>query len=256
MPEQPEFQKHQYDFAAHIRDPDAHAAPEGIEDRRMAIYRNLFFNNVSGLLAKTFPVLSKILGEDAWCLLMRDFFSRHESHTPLFLEVPREFLKFVEEERGAVASDPPFLLELAHYEWIELALSIDERDADLTRVDPNGDLLAGNPVLSPLFRSLTYAYPVHQLSPSFHPPEPPEEPTRLLVYRDLNDKVGFLEINAVTTRLLELLAGGDQMTGRQALETIAQELEHPRPEIVVKGGLEIMEQLRDRHVVLGVRNAN
>jgi len=256
MPERPEFQKHQYDFAAHIRDPDTHAAPEGIEDRRMAIYRNLFFNNVSGLLAKTFPVLNKILGEDAWRSLMRDFFSRHESHTPLFLEVPREFLNYVEEERGDVEGDPPFLLELAHYEWIELAVSIDERDADLTRVNADGDLLAGIPVLSPLYRSLTYAYPVHQLSPSFRPPEPPREPTRLLVYRDLDDKVAFMEINAVTTRLLELLTGEDQMTGRQALETIAQELKHPQPESVVKGGLEIMERLRDRHVVLGVRTAN
>jgi hypothetical protein len=148
------------------------------------------------------------------------------------------------------------MLELAHYEWVELALSIDERDADLTHVDADGDLLAGSPVLSPLFRSLIYKYPVHQLSPSFQPSEPPQEPTRLLVYRDLNDTVGFLEINAVTTRLLELLADEDRMTGRQALETIAQELEHPQPETVVNGGLEIMERLRERHVVLGVRNSS
>jgi hypothetical protein len=256
MPERPGFQKRQYDFAAHIRDPDAHAAPKGIEDRRMAIYRDLFFNNVSGLLAKTFPVLNKILGEDAWRSLMRDFFARHESHTPLFLEVPREFLKYLETERGVVGGDLPFMLELAHYEWVELALSIDERDADLSNVDAGGDLLAGSPVLSPLFRSLIYKYPVHQLSPSFQPSEPPQEPTRLLVYRDLNDKVGFLEINAVTARLLELFAEEDRMTGRQALETIAQELDHPQPETVVNGGLEIMERLRKCHVVLGVRNSS
>ena len=256
MPERRGFQKRQYDFAAHIRNPDANAAPEGIEDRRMAIYRDLFFNNVSGLLAKTFPVLNKILGEDAWRLLMRDFFSRHESHTPLFLEVPREFLKYLEAERGVVEGDLPFMLELAHYEWVELALSIDERDADLSQVDADGDLLAGTPVLSPLFRSLTYKYPVHQLSPSFQPTKPPQGSTRLLVYRDLNDKVSFLEINAVTTRLLELLGGEDQMTGRHALETIAHELEHPQPETVVDGGLEIMERLRECHVVLGVRNAS
>ena len=29
------FKSVQYGFAAHIRNPEAHAAPEGIEDRRM-----------------------------------------------------------------------------------------------------------------------------------------------------------------------------------------------------------------------------
>ena len=61
MPEIPEFQRKQYAFAAHIRDPDGAPAPEGIEDRRIAIYRDLFFNNVSQLLSNTFPVLRKIL---------------------------------------------------------------------------------------------------------------------------------------------------------------------------------------------------
>ena len=256
MSERPAFQATQYGFAAHIRDPDAHAAPDGIEDRRMAIYRDLFFNNVASLLGRTFPVLHRILGRDRWRVLMRDYFSHHESHTPLFLEMPREFLQYLEAERGKVDGDLPFMLELAHYEWVELALAIDERDADLTDVDTGGDLLQGQPVLSPLFRSLTYCYPVHQLSPDFQPREAPQKPTRLLVYRNLNDQVSFIEINAVTTRLLELLAEGHETTGRQALEIIAQELDHPKHETVVDGGLEILERLRDCHVVLGVRRTS
>ena len=45
-----DFQDKQYAFAAHIRDPDNTIEPEGIEDRRMAIYRTLFFNNLYNLL--------------------------------------------------------------------------------------------------------------------------------------------------------------------------------------------------------------
>ena len=47
----------QTSFAAHIRDPQNVAAPEGIEDRRMSVYRNLFFNNICNLLSSNFPVL-------------------------------------------------------------------------------------------------------------------------------------------------------------------------------------------------------
>ena len=47
----------QTEFTAHIRDPDRQAVPDGIEDRRMKIYRELFFNNISSLLASNFPAL-------------------------------------------------------------------------------------------------------------------------------------------------------------------------------------------------------
>jgi len=251
MSERPAFQRTQYGFAAHIRDPDANAAPVGIEDRRMAIYRDLFFNNVASLLGRTFPVLHRILGRDRWRVLIRDYFSRHESHTPLFLEMPREFLQYLETERGVVAGDLPFMLELAHYEWVELALTIDEREPDLTDVDREGDLLGERPALSPLFWSLAYSYPVHQISPRYLPEAAPAEPTRLLVYRDLDDEVGFVEINIVTARLLELLADESIRNGRDALERIASEMNHPQPDTVIDGGLQILQDLRNRQVILG-----
>ena len=252
MGDTPAFTRTQFEFAAHIRDPDTHPAPEGIEDRRMAIYRELFFNNVSQLLAKTFPVLRRILGADRWAALIRDWFVRHRARTPLFLELPREFLHYLEEERPRSPDDPPFMLELAHYEWVELALSIDEREIDAVEAVPGGDLLEGRPVLSPLAWPLVYRFPVHRISPEFQPDSPPEEPTWLVVYRDRADKVGFLEINRITARLLELLSGpAGKPTGRACLQRIAEELGHPRPDVVIDGGRTLLADLRSRDVLLG-----
>ena len=75
-----EFQRKQYEFAAHIRDPENNAAPDGIEDRRMAIYRNLFFNNLRNLLGSTFPVLKKLSGKERWDQLIREFMARHQAN--------------------------------------------------------------------------------------------------------------------------------------------------------------------------------
>lgn len=111
-------------------------------------------------------------------------------------------------------------------------------------------------MLTPLYWSLSYRYPVHRLSPRFTPNEPGAEPTRLLVYRDLDDEVGFIEINVVTARLLELLAEDGIESGRAALEAIAEELNHPQPETVVSGGLQILEDLRNRQVILGTARAD
>jgi hypothetical protein len=94
------LQQQQYAFAAYIRDPDNNPAPVDIEPRRMAIYRNLFFNSVRSLLGGTFPVLSDLLGEDRWALLIRDFYRDHQSHSPLFPDVPREFLHYLADERA------------------------------------------------------------------------------------------------------------------------------------------------------------
>jgi hypothetical protein len=251
--EQPDFIRRQYEFAAHIRDPQHRPAPEDIEDRRMGIYRELFFNNVENFIAGTFPVLRKILDDDAWHALLREYFSRHLSRTPLFLEMPREFLTWLETERDAQAGDLPFLGELAHYEWVELALSISEESLDVPGVDSNGDLLRGIPVLSPLAWHLAYNFPVHRIGPDFLPDDPGASPTFLAVYRDRDNAVGFLEINPVTKRLLELVDEDTGATGESLLSRIATEMNHPEPKVVIKGGAEILNNLHQKDIILGTK---
>lgn len=254
MAEPADFRAVQLGFAAWIRDPAHAPAPEGVEERRLAIYRELFFNNLSDLLARTFPVLRKLLGGDAWQALIRDWLVRHRARTPLFLELPREFLHYLEHERATDAGDPAWVRELAHYEWIELALAIDEREPQESGVDVDGDLLDGMPVVSELAWPLVYRWPVHRIGPEYRPDVPPQEPTRLVVVRGRDERVSFLEINVVTARLIELLSEPDALrTGRACLEQIAAELSHPRPEVVIEGGAGTLGELRRRDVLLGTR---
>ncbi len=244
------FIQQQYAFAAHIRAPDRNAAPADIEDRRMAIYRELFYNNVEGFLSNSFPVLRKLLADEAWHRMVRDFYARHPCRSPLFLEIPREFLSYLEQERGEQPGDPPFLRELAHYEWVELAVSVAESTPP-EGVEEHGDLLERRPVVSPLAWPLSYRYPVHRIRPDFQPQAPGEQPAYLLVYRDADDEVGFLELNPVSARLFSLLQEGSVSSGRQALERIAGELQHPAPDAVIQGGHTILEEWRKRDIVLG-----
>jgi len=251
----PDFIRQQYAFAAHIRDPQKNAPPAGIEDRRLAIYRELFFNNVEGFLSSSFPVLRQLLDEQSWLALARDFFARHHCHSPLFLEIPREFLTYLDEERGERASDPPFMRELAHYEWVELALSIAENE-DLTAADADGDLLVGQPVLSTLAWPLVYHYPVHRIGPDFQPQQPQEQSVYLLVYRDCADEVGFIELNPVSARLFALLQEHPDRSGLSLLQQIAGELQHPQPDVVVQGGRNILEEWQRLGVVRGTALAS
>ncbi len=250
----PEFQQKQYAFAAHIRDPENNPAPSGVEDRRMAIYRELFFNNLHSLLGSTFPVIKKLYKPDKFRSLIRAFMVQHEAQTPYFLEIPQEFLTFLQDEYELQDDDFPFLIELAHYEWVELALSVSEEVNDTTKVDPDGDLLQGVPVPSVLAWTYTYQYPVHRISMEYQPTEPGEAPTFLAVCRKANDDMDFLELNPVTARLLELIEANQQDSGRELLLKLADEINYPDVGALLQHGAEAMQQMRQVEIIIGTKS--
>lgn len=254
MADIPEFQKKQYAFAAHIRDPDNVAAPEGVEDRRMAIYRDLFFNNIRNLLATMFPVLRKLHSDDRWHDFIRQFMQQHRAETPYFLQLPQEFLTFLQNEYQARDDDYPFLVELAHYEYIEIALSISEDSNNLEDIDPEGDLLHQVPVKSALAWSYAYQYPVHRINKEFTPSEPAEQPVFIAVYRRTDDSVGFLELNPITARLLEAIDDNDgQLTGEALLRALAAEINYADVEALVQHGAAALEEMRQLEILTGTR---
>ena len=260
MPPQPEvparLKAQQYAFAAHLRDPLSAPAPEGLEDRRLQIYRELFYNNVENLLANNFPVIRKLRGDALWHDLVRAFYREYRCHTPLCPELGREFRRYLETRQQRGEADPPFLLELAHYEWVELALSLDEQDVEATAHQRDGDLLEGVPVASPLAWPLAYAWPVQQLRPDFQPTDAPPQPTFLLIVRDRADKVQFKAIDALGFRLMQALHENEAgLSGRELLRSLATELGVPDAEAFIAGGARLLEQLRARDAVLGTRPA-
>jgi len=242
----------QHAFAAHLRDPAHAPAPEGIEPRRMAVYSELFFNNIESLIAANFPVIRTLFDDDAWRDLVRAFYRDHRCHTPLFTDIAREFIRYVEARAEAGAGDPPFLVELAHYESAELALSLDETDLAKIERDANGDVVDGIPLASPLARVLAYRFPVHRISADFRPAEAPPAPTLILLTRDGADALHFLEIDALTALLFERLQQNTTLTGRACLDALLTELGREEPALR-DSGLGILRHLRDRDALLGTR---
>ncbi|MDH5631769.1 MAG: putative DNA-binding domain-containing protein [Gammaproteobacteria bacterium] len=247
-----DFRATQFGFAGYIRNPDSHPAPADVELRRMKVYRDLFFNNVEDFMSNSYPVLHELLGESRWMTLIKDYFARHQAHTPLFPKMPAEFLDYPDNEYSAAPGDPPFIRELAHYEWVEIELASADDTPDMSRINTNGDLLGGVPAISPLVRMLSCQYPVHRISADFIPGEPSETPVYLLVFRDRKDDVCFLEINALTWSLLQMISDNvAQHTGGQMLASLAEALPQFDPGVVQSGGMEILDDMHKRGILLG-----
>lgn len=250
------FRDRQYAFAAHIRDPENVPVPDDIEARRMAIYRDLFFNNLYSLLGRFFPVLRTIHDDRQWQRFIRGFMRHHEAQTPYFLELPAEFLAYLQDEFTPADDDYPFLVELAHYEYVELELSVsDERD-ELAGIDPGGDLLREVPVKSRLARAFAYQYPVQRISPDFLPTEPADTPVYLALYRDSDDEIGFLELNGVTAALLDAIGGNDTLSGETLLRRLAGEIAYPDVDALVRHGAVALEDMRQRGILIGTRHCD
>lgn len=238
-------------FAAHLRDPRANPPPPGIEDRRLAVYRELFFNNIRELLSGNFPVSRRTLGEAVWGLLVHDFHARHRAHSPLFPEIGQEFQQFLRARADAGAGDPHWLVELAHYEWVELALQL--ADAAIPPHDPDGDLLTGIPVVSPFAWPLAYRWPVQSIGPDSIPETAPPSPTLLLLRRDAAGDVHFSEISPLVYRLLELLDSGTDMTGNDLLLQLAREAGAGNRDAFLQEGSAMLRHLHAEGTLLGTR---
>ncbi|MEZ5597461.1 MAG: putative DNA-binding domain-containing protein [Pseudomonadales bacterium] len=244
----PAFQEVQIDLAAHIRNPRENPGPEGLEARRLRIYAQLFYNNIEHFLASTFPVARRIHLDPswpgiAWEDLVRAFVHQHGCESPYFLEISQEFLQFAS---GFDACRRwPWLLELLHYEWVEMALSVSEAEVPPPLPQTEAALL-DTLAVSPVARALTYRYPVQTIGPGHLPAQEPEEATYLVVYRRRDDSVHFMAANPLTLRLLALL--GEGLSGRAALEQLATEL-GLSPSVVADQGLATLRRLADLDIL-------
>ena len=241
----PDLRESQMSMARFLRNPESAPAPAGVEPRRMKIYRDLIYNNIEGFISGGFPVLRSLYAEADWHALVRSFIDGHRCHTPYFLEISQEFLRFLMEEHQVREIDPPFLAELAHYEWVELALDVSTEEHG-----PPGeasDILAQVPGLSPLAWVLSYRYPVHRIGPSWQPEEA-GDPVYLAVYRDREDVVRFMELNPASARLLELVRENEGHSGADLLGRLAREL-GADPDAILPFGEQQLRQFYELSIV-------
>ena len=244
-----DFKHLQHEFMAHLKDPEQRPFEHGIEQRRLTIYRELFFNNILGFLSSGFPVLESLYTPDNWRLLARQFMAKHSCRSPYFIDISLEFVEFLSSEYQLTENDPPFLTELAHYEWLELAVSIRKAELNIQLWDGtfNFDALR----FSPLATLVGYHYPVQQISTTFQPQEPCE-PVYLVVYRDSQDEVNFVLLNPLTAHLLDLIQQQETITVKELVEALGPSLPHFSVEQLTSALHEILIQMLNKEILLPV----
>lgn len=243
-----DFRSKQAEFAGYIRDPANQPAPVDVDAERMQIYHELFFNNIDSFLSGNFPVIRQILNDEQWLRLARHFYANHSCRTPHFSEIAEEFLEYL--QNHPAITDYPFLLELAHYEWVEMALSIAKVSAQPGDESFINQINQHPLALSPLAWSLAYAYPVQRISPDYLPTEPAEQPTYLIVYRDQAFDVHFMQSTALIYRLLQILEENPDSNATDCLQILAAEVPSLSTEVLFNEGIKILQDMAAKGIVI------
>ncbi len=239
-----DFQEYQNTFTAHIRDPLNNKKPNNVNEERMAVYREGVYNNIFESASVCFPVCQATLGKNDWNNIIRKFVSTHHASSPIFRDIPHELLKCLETDNDT----PDYIKQLAHYEWAELAVSMQQTDK--TTLSETTDLLNETPVLAPAHMVLEYDYPVQKISAQFKPEQ--TEQTHLLVFRNKAFDVNFIELNPMTYALLQTILQGT--SGKQALTSLAEQIQHPDPETIIEFGHGVLKDLMQQQAIVGSLN--
>ena len=218
------FQRTQLAFTEYLRGITNGNTTEERKPRQQEIYRDLVYKNINQCVSDVFPITKSIISESDWEATIREFIRVHPSQTPYFLEICQEFLAYFVNTRKLQHTDHPFIIELMHFEWIQLAVDI--VDINFPEIVFNTTPNKRSPwKASPLVAGLTYSYPVHLIDEEYLPEKPTAQPTHLLVYRNRNDQLKTSETDYLGLRIIQLLQSHENITYLQILQFLSDELD-------------------------------
>lgn len=244
LPKDSELLALQTSFTQHLRNPDAHGVPEGLDERRVGVYSELIFHNISALMSEFFPVLKQMLEQQHWDDLIREFFINWRAETPYFPKLAEEFLTFLVSRPGT-NHEPEYLTPLAHYEWLELYLFIHEAEPSRLLLEDQ-DLLTTPITLSELAVPAAYQFPVHQIRQDW---QEAQAPTYLLVFRDSTDSIRFFELAPLSYELLAAMSENENgIVAEQWLKEKAKELGQKEAGFITYG-IDLLKQFNKENLI-------
>lgn len=218
-------------------------APAGV--RR---YRRLVVQRLRHTIRDFLPRTAARLGSRVFRDEVVAFLEAHASRTPYLRDLPNEFVAWALPRWRARAIAAPDLVDLAHYEALELAVLNDPRGGEA----PTGRALRLDAALvfDGSTRLARYDHAVHRLPRDPADRTPPQaEPTFLLAYRDAADGLQLQELSAWAHRLLGALRGGATVTA--ALHEVCDRRGNALDERQLAKAAELLADLAQRGVLLG-----
>lgn len=241
-------------------DPGAYLAKHGVEgedaeamlagggSRRLGLYRQLVRHNVvnvvSTMLEQTRARLdAQVPGQFARSVAA--FLAEVGPRTPHLRDVPGELLAWAAPRWREDARIPAWLVDHAELELVDFTIGVAPRPPappPLADVTADRALVFGDP------RVIVHLdWAVHERRGE----EPEQRPVHLLVYRDAQHAVRYLELTPLASSILERLFAGRPLAAAMVEACAASG--HVMDDSVLGGAARLLADLGERGVLLGAR---
>ncbi len=179
----------------------------GVTPGRIHHYRRLVNKVVRDALDSAFPISHAAFGEEAWDLLVQDFFVHGEPKSPQLWRLPFEFYRYHANRKTGKQILKPYLDDLLYFEWMEIEV-YNMPDRTFPVYDARGDLLGDRLALNPELEIIRLEYPVH-MHPAAETPGMKGE-FFVLIYRSPETGyVHFMDLPAINIFILSSLLEED-----------------------------------------------
>ncbi len=132
----------------------------GTRQKGLDQYRRLIRNNIHNAMKQAFPIAYTVLSETQWNTLIDDFHAHHSAATPQVWKLPLEFYSFVKANNYTDKYSLPYLNDLLHFEWIEIAVhTMEDKAPESFRKE--GNPLSDEIIVHSEYRLIRLTYPVH-----------------------------------------------------------------------------------------------
>jgi hypothetical protein len=217
---------------------------------RLALYRRLVRNNLTGVTEKMLARTRARMNEGAagaFDASFAAFLDEAGPRTHFLRDVPSEFLAWALPRWEDL---PPWLSDLARHELVEFQVAAAETPSEappVTEVALERPLVFAEPL-----RLMRYAFAVHELpADTADRTEPAARATALLVYREREHAVRFLELTPLAAELTERLLAGAPLG--EAIRDAGAALGAPVTDAVLADVARLLADYGQRGVLLGAR---
>lgn len=132
----------------------------GISPGRIRHYHRLVQNVVNDTLDTAFPITLAALGQDAWILLVNDFFTAGLPQTPQVWKLPYEFYRYHAEQETGKRIQREYLDDLLLFEWMEIEVHT-MPDREYPEFVEKGNLFLDRLAFNPEHEIVQLEYPIH-----------------------------------------------------------------------------------------------
>ena len=218
---------------------------------RMLVYRGLVHNRLRHTVRDFIARTAARLGKDALKSVVAAFIEERAAKSYYLRDVPAEFVAWVVPRWREDPGVPSYLADLARHELLEFDVRNDPRGGE----EPTGQAVALDRPLrfDGAARRVDYDYAVHRLETKLEDRTVPEHvPTALLVYRDPDNRVRYLELIPFAAALLDrLLVAGQAL--QPAIVGACEAIGEPLDDDKLGQAAVLLADLADRHVMLGAQ---